>query len=119
MALADNKPRTVSAPRELQVQVTLAGTVLVGDLIAYDSGWKVAGAATATNVLVALEGGISGDIVSAAPIAVLSSFTGGTAGALLSTAANGAYQSGTGYTVGYFTSATEAIVVPGTLPVAP
>lgn len=119
MALADNKPRLVEAPRELLFPITLAEACVPGDLLAYNSGWKLATATSATNVIVALEGGAVGDVITAAPIAVISSFTGGTAGALLSTAASGAYQSGTGYTVGYFVSATTAVVQSGALPVAP
>jgi len=119
MSLVDNKPRVVSANREDQVAITLAEACVAGDLLAYSSGWKLAGASTATHVLVALEDGEIGDVISAAPMAVISSFTGGTAGALLSTAASGAYQSGTGYTIGFFVNATTAIVQPGTLPVSP
>jgi len=119
MSLADNKPRLVTAPRELHIEITLAEACSAGDLLGYNSGWKLAGASTAVNVLVALESGVSGDVISASPIAIIHSFTGGTAGAVLSTAASGAYQSGTGYTVGFFTSATEAVVSPGQLPVAP
>lgn len=119
MALADNKPRVVEAPREMHVNIVLAAACEVGDLLAYDSGWKLAGASTATNVLVALEAGAIGDTISASPVAVIKSFTGGTAGAALSTAASGDYQSGTGYTIGFFANATDAIVLPGTLPVSP
>lgn len=112
MAFTDNKPRTVTAPRETMVDVTLAAACEVGDLITYNSGWKLAVANTATMVLVALEAGAIGDVITASPFAVIHSITGMTAGGILRTAAAGAYAESTGTRVGYSASATEAVVLP-------
>lgn len=119
MALVDNKPRVVTAPRELQFEITLSEACVAGDQLKYDSGWKLGAANTATMLVVALESGASGDKIAASPIAVLRSFSGATAGAALSSAASGAYQSGTGYTLGIFVNDTTAIFNPSNLPVAP
>jgi hypothetical protein len=114
MALADNKPRTVTCPREIMFEITLAEDVVTGDLLYYSSGWKHAIADTGdVQVLVALEDGLSGEKIQATVgPAIISSFTGATAGAVLSSAADGAYQSGTGHRVGIFVSADTAVVLP-------
>ena len=63
--------------------VTLAGAVTRGDVIGYDSGWKVA-LATAGSVvqgrLVALADGVSGDVIPVSPDPVVSGYTGATPG---------------------------------------
>jgi len=112
MAFSDNKPRTVSAPREFQVKVTLAADCEAGDLLTYNSGWKQAVANTATMVVVALTDGLSNEEISVSPFAIVSSITGMTAGGILRTAAAGAYDEATGTRVGYSLSATEAVVLP-------
>jgi len=118
MAFADNKPRTI-LQGYFPVKVTLAEAVVVGDLIAYNSGWKLAGAATATEVLVAGESGAIGDVITAYPAAYISGSTGGTGGAEIIAAASGAYDEGTtGQKVGISLSATTFYVGPLLVPTA-
>ncbi len=63
--------------------VTLAGTVSRGDVLGYSSGWKRA-LATAGGViqgrLVALQDGVSGDVIPVSTNPVVSGYTGATAG---------------------------------------
>jgi len=116
MAFADNKPRTV-VQGLLPCPITLAGSVAVGDLITYDAGWKQAGAATATAVLVAGESGASGDEITAFAAAVIEGPTGGTPGSEIMAAANGGYGEGaTGQRVGLTLSATRIYVGPSLTP---
>ena len=63
--------------------VTLAGTVVRGDVLGYDSGWKRALATTGSVVqgrLVALADGVSGDVIPVSHNAVVSGYTGATPG---------------------------------------
>jgi hypothetical protein len=54
------------------VQITLAGTVATGDPIMYSSGWKLAANTSgAPAVLFAGQPGVSGDIITAYPMAVV------------------------------------------------
>jgi hypothetical protein len=84
MALTEASPRkrTVTAIGP-KFPITLSGTVIAGDLIGYSSGWKRALATTGTAIVtrfVALEGGVSGDVIEVASVAVVGGFTGGTLG---------------------------------------
>lgn len=70
-----------------RVEITLAGTVEIGDHLGYSSGWK-RGLGTVGGViqssLVALQRGVSGDVITAARGAVVDGrFSGGTPGATL------------------------------------
>jgi hypothetical protein len=57
---------------ECPVKITLAGTVYAGDPVGYDSGWKLAASATVIfPVLIAGQDGVSGDVITAYPIAVV------------------------------------------------
>lgn len=117
MAFADGAPRVIEQGI-LPCKVTLAGTVKVGDLITYNSGWKQAAANTATAVLVAGEAGVSGDIIVAYPAAIISGVTGATAGNEIISQNSGAYAENTsGQNVGYSLSATTIYVGPQLLPV--
>jgi len=93
------------------VKVTLAGTVEVGDLLCYNSGWVVADSdATATSdvALVAGEAGVSTKVITAYQEARVSGYTSGTAGNLLylsataggSAAAAGTYPTVVGFELG-------------------
>lgn len=54
------------------VKITLAGAVKCGDPIGYASGWKLAASATvAFPVLIAGQDGVSGDVITAYPLAVV------------------------------------------------
>jgi len=117
MAFADNKPRTILAGA-LPCKVALAGTVHVGDLITYNSGWKQAAANTATSVLVAGESGVSGEEITAFAAAVIEGVSGATAGNLIISQNSGAYAEGAaGQRVGISLSATTIYVGPALLPV--
>src|SRR3990170_8888246 len=87
MALTEGSPRkrTVDAIGP-KFKLTLSGTVIAGDLIGYSSGWKRALATVGTAIqtkLIALEGGVSGDVIEVCREAVIGGFTGGTVGALV------------------------------------
>jgi len=81
---------TEASPRRRNVRaigskfkLTLAGTVIAGDCIGYSSGWKRALATAGTAIqtrLIALEGGVSGDEIEVANVAIIDGFTGGTLG---------------------------------------
>ena len=86
-------PLTEASPRNRTVtaagpkfKITLAGTCIAGDLLGYSSGWKRALATVGTAIqakLIALEGGVSGDVIEVCREAVIDGFTSGTAGGLL------------------------------------
>jgi hypothetical protein len=88
MALTEASPRNrtiLSAAG--RVKVTLSGTVAAGDAIGYASGWKRALATVGTAIqtkLIALEPGVSGNVIDAAigPVEI-SGFTSGTPGGLV------------------------------------
>jgi len=87
MALTEASPRnrtvTAAGPK---FKITLAGTCIAGDLLGYSSGWKRALATVGTAIqakLIALEGGISGDVIEVCREAIISGFTSGTEGGLL------------------------------------
>lgn len=70
----------------MKFPIVLSGTVNAGDLIGYDSGWKQALATVGTVIdgrFVALEPGVSGDIIEVAPAAIIDGFTGITLGAAI------------------------------------
>lgn len=120
MAFADVTPRVVSAVAT-PVKVTLAGTVVAGDLIGFTTGWVQAVASATAPIaarLVAIEDGVSGDIIDATPFAAITSYTGGTAGSqlFLSSTAGGVKESVTGSVyqkVGMMVSATVGMLYPG------
>lgn len=79
MALTDANPRVIAAAGP-GVPITLAGTVVRGDLIGNNSGWVQADANG--NILaeyVAGEDGVSGDVITVYKDAVVDNYTGGTA----------------------------------------
>ena len=87
MALTEATPRkrvvTAAGPK---FKITLSGTCIAGDLLGYSSGWKRALATVGTAIqgkLIALEGGVSGDVIEVCREAVIDGFTSGTAGGLL------------------------------------
>lgn len=64
-------------------RITLAGTVIAGDALGFSTGWKRALATVGTAIdteLVALEDGISGDVIEAAACAELGGFSSATPG---------------------------------------
>ncbi|HLB26891.1 MAG TPA: hypothetical protein VJN32_04525 [Dehalococcoidia bacterium] len=87
MALTEATPRKrVVTAIGSKFKITLSGTVIAGDLIGYSSGWKRALATVGTAIqakLIALEGGVSGDVIEVCREAVIDGFTSGTAGGLL------------------------------------
>jgi hypothetical protein len=88
MALTDpQKGRSVvCGPGPSAATVTLAGTVSEGDVIGYSTGWKRALATVGSVVnpqLIALKGGISGDVIPVAQVCVVTGYTGATPGALI------------------------------------
>ncbi len=131
MALTDN---TTGGRIILQgiapVQITLADTVEVGDMLGYSSGWVRALATTGSVVdarLVAGQAGVSGDIIIAYPFAVIGGLTGMTAGnsvyvaeAALKGEVTATAPSTTGDVnapIGISLSATEWFAYPGSFPV--
>src|SRR3990170_4354594 len=87
MALTEGSPRkrTVNAVGP-KFKIPLSGTVIAGDAIGYSSGWKRALATVGTAIqakLIALEGGVSGDVIEVCREAVISGFSAGTVGGLL------------------------------------
>jgi hypothetical protein len=93
------------------VDITLAGTVNVGDPLMYSSGWKLsASSGSDATLLVALDKGVSGQVIKAAPIAVIQCTNTapnvGTVGEIVSVDDNGAYESAASNTqdVGFVTS---------------
>ena len=88
MAFADpQKGRSViCGPGPAASMVTLAGTCVEGDILGYSSGWKRALGTAASVInpqLVALKGGLSGDVIPVALVCVVTGYTGGTAGGLI------------------------------------
>jgi len=81
MALADTGANGQIYALAAAIKVTLAGTVAKGDPIGYSSGWVRADADAAAGPihadLVALEAGVSGDVILAAPAAQVSGRFGG------------------------------------------
>lgn len=83
MAFADTAVRVIREGLAPQ-KITLAGTVVAGDLIGYNSGWVQADAnAGVPALLIAGEGGVSTDVITAFRSAVLEGPTGMTAGGAL------------------------------------
>jgi hypothetical protein len=87
VALTEASPRnrivTAIGPK---FKITLSGTVIAGDLLGYASGWKRALATVGTAIqgkLIALQPGVSGDVIEVTREAVIDGFTGGTVGGLL------------------------------------
>src|SRR3972149_859443 len=99
-----------------------------GDCIGYATGWKRALATVATAIqtkLIALESGVSGDVIEVCETALISGFTGGTPGGLVYNEEGAGV--GGGHTepapsttgdvntiLGYILSATEILVSPST-----
>jgi len=87
MALTEASPRDrIVRAIGPKFKVTLAGTVLAGDAIGYATGWKRALATVGTAIqteLIALESGVSGDVIEVSETAVIGGFTGGTPGGLV------------------------------------
>lgn len=124
MAFADSGDRNVTAIG-MKFPITLAGTVKAGDLIGYSSGWKRALATAGTAIdarFVALQSGVSGDVIEVAPAAVVDGMTGATPGNPIYSAegsSNGEYTETAPTTsndintiLGYAISATEIYVNP-------
>lgn len=127
MALTEATPRSRNViaigPK---FKVTLAGTVIAGDAIGYSSGWKRALATTGTAIqtkLVALEGGVSGDVIEVTNAAVISGFTSGTVGGLVyneeGAGVGGGYTETAPATSGDVNTILGYILAAGTILVAP
>ena len=87
MALTEGTPRSRNViaigPK---FKITLAGTVIAGDCLGYATGWKRALATAGTAIqgkLIALQGGVSGEVIEVTREAVISGFTLGTPGGLV------------------------------------
>jgi hypothetical protein len=87
VALTEASPRkrvvTAIGPK---FKITLSGTCIAGDLLGFSSGWKRALATVGTAIqskLIALEGGVSGDVIEVCGEAIIDGFTSGTDGSLL------------------------------------
>ncbi len=81
MALTDSTARRI-VQGFMPIQITLAAAVSMGDLLGYDSGWKLADAnAGIPAVLIAGVDGASGAKITAFPAALVDGVTGATAGA--------------------------------------
>jgi len=129
MALTEASPRRriVKAVAE-KFKLTLSGTVTAGDAIGYASGWKRALATVGTAIqskLIALEDGVSGDVIEVTTAAIIGGFSGGTPGGLAYNEEGAGV--GGGYTetapsttndvntiLGYVLSASEIFVGPST-----
>jgi hypothetical protein len=87
VALTEASPRNrIVTAIGAKFKITLSGTVIAGDCIGYASGWKRALATVGTAIqtkLIALEGGVSGDVIEVCREAVIDGFTSGTVGGLL------------------------------------
>lgn len=128
MSFADSQANALLDYGEDEAEITLAGTVVVGDAIGWSNGWKRALATVGTAIqlrCVAKENGVSGQNIMAYFGKVLisgSRFAGGTAGAALYVAEgtdNGEFTetapTDTGdcdTVVGYVLSANEAVLIP-------
>ncbi len=130
MAFADN---TTGGRTILQgicpCRIHLAGTVEVGDMLGYSSGWKQALATTPNQIiarLVAGQAGKSGDYIIAYPIAVIGGLTGMTQGGSIyseeSTLAGQITTTAPSTTgdvnapIGISLTTTECLVYPGVFP---
>lgn len=126
MAFADGQALALIKEATLRCFVTLAGTVTRGDVLGYSGGWVRALATVGSTVqgtLVALEDGVSGDVIQAARGVVMADrLTGMTPGGVLYVAEgslNGQYTETKPSTtndvttpVGFSLSATEAVIWP-------
>ncbi|OGO08262.1 MAG: hypothetical protein A2Y61_05640 [Chloroflexi bacterium RBG_13_60_13] len=87
MALTEGSPRNRTIQEASpKFPVTLAGTVIQGDILGYATGWKRALATVGTAIqgkLIALSGGVTGDVIEVCREAVISGFTLGTPGGLV------------------------------------
>lgn len=88
MAFAD--PQTgrhvICGPGPEAPTVILAGTCVEGDVLGYSSGWKRALATVSSVVspqVIALKGGVSGDVIPVALVCVVTGYSGGTPGGLI------------------------------------
>ena len=119
MAYGDPTPRIV-VEVSMRFPVTLAGAVLMGDLVGYSSGWKQAAAASTAIIpwFIALEDGASGDIINCVAVAIVTSVTDAAAGTAVyaSATAGETTQSAPGGTrdkiVGIALSATSVLLAP-------
>ncbi|MBI4330426.1 MAG: hypothetical protein HY673_03990 [Chloroflexi bacterium] len=115
MALTDNTTGGRSV-MEIgpKVKITLAEAVKAGDPIGYSSGWKLAlGDGTIPAQLFAIAAGASGDVIEAAPAALIGGLSGATAGDLAYLATAGGFSATAGTvveTLGAAVSATEIMV---------
>jgi hypothetical protein len=76
----------ICGPGPAAGMVTLAGTCVEGDILGYSTGWKRALATVSSVVspqVVALKGGVSGDVIPVAVVCVVTGYTGATPGALI------------------------------------
>ncbi len=126
MALTEASPiRRIVKEAYGRCRITLAETVKQGDALGYSSGWKRSLATVGTVIpceLIALEAGISGDVIEAAAGGVLGGFTGGTPGSALYQAEGSAYGEYTetkpttgsdiDTVIGRILSASEVLVLP-------
>lgn len=117
MAFANNANGLYSVTAVgVKVQVTLGGTVKRGNLLGYNSGWVVADDSSGyAAVLIALNDGVSGDVIEVCRAAVISGVTGATAGAKVYLGESGEFDVSTGtltnaQVVGTFISATEMLI---------
>ncbi len=126
MALTEASPiRRIILQAYGRCRITLAETVKQGDALGYSSGWKRSLATVGTVIpceLIALEAGISGDVIEAAAGAMLGGFTSATPGAALYQAEGSAYGEYTetkpttgsdiDTVIGRILSASEVLVLP-------
>ncbi len=88
MAFADPQVgrSVICGPGPAAPTVTLAGTCVEGDVLGYSTGWKRS-LGTAGSVInpqvIALKGGVSGDVIPVATVCVVKGYTGGTPGGLI------------------------------------
>jgi len=83
MAFSDPGKGRIIEQGEGVVKIELAEACKAGDVLGYDSGWRRSLATVGTAVqgrLVAGEGGVSGDVITAYRRAVVSGYSGGTPG---------------------------------------
>ena len=88
MAFADSGSgrHVICGPGPSAGMVTLAGTCVEGDVLGYSTGWKRALATVSSVVnpqLIALKGGVSGDVIPVAAVCVVTGYSGGTPGGLI------------------------------------
>ena len=76
MAFAETRTARVVEQGSCGVKITLAGTVYAGDALGYSSGWKLSASATTIQpLLIAGQDGVSGDVITAYPVAVVKVIT--------------------------------------------